>query len=107
MSDTQGRTQSRQTVWVLPRSLGHWRSKHLEWTQETLARKASRTPTALAKSIRVSPSAVAMIESGRRQPSREVAEVLAEAMGLEIADFAVDLEQHPELAALVFPARTA
>jgi transcriptional regulator with XRE-family HTH domain len=74
---------------VLPLALSHWRKDHLLWSQETLARKASATPLARSNGISVSPSTVAMIESGKRQPSRLVAEVLAEAMSLPVGAFAV------------------
>lgn len=81
--------QIRGTVRVLPLALSHWRKDHLKWSQETLARKATNTQRARANSVTVSPSAVAMIESGRRQPSRLVADVLAEAMDLPVGAFAV------------------
>jgi transcriptional regulator with XRE-family HTH domain len=66
----------------------HWRTDHLSYSQETLARRANKTPTALSTGTRISPSTIAMIESGRRQPSRLVADILAEAMGIPVGAFA-------------------
>lgn len=62
---------------------------HLGWSQEILAARATNTPTAKANGIRVSPSMVAMMELGKRQPTEPVAECVAEAMGVPVGAFAI------------------
>lgn len=81
--------QKRNQVWVLPLAVSHWRKEHKQWSQETLARKASQTDKAKATGTKVSPSTIAMIETGRRQPSRLVVDILGEAFGIPVGAFAI------------------
>ena len=85
--------QQRGTVRVLPEALKAWRTKHLHWTQKLAATMAARTPTARESGTRISPSTIAMLETGERQPSLLVAECIAEAYDLPVEAFAIRLIQ--------------
>lgn len=74
---------SRQEVTLLPKAVSEWR-KLRDWSQEGLAKYATATATLRGKDIKVSPSAIAMIETGKRQPSLAVAEAIAEALGVPV-----------------------
>lgn len=78
----------RGRVRVLPLAIRHWRTDHLGWSQEILAARASQTAAAFEHDIRVSPSMIAMMELGKRQPTEPVAACLAEALGVPVGAFA-------------------
>jgi transcriptional regulator with XRE-family HTH domain len=84
--------QQRRTVRVLPLAVKHWRTIHLGWTQKQLASLATETAMAKAAGVTISPSTIAMIETGERQPSLVVAEAIAEAMGIQLGAFGERLD---------------
>lgn len=90
MTTAAVRRQQRGEVQALPKAVAHWRKVHKGWSQETLARMASKTAAAqsVTPPVKVSPSTIAMIELGKRQPSRLVADAIAEAMGIDVEAFA-------------------
>lgn len=88
VSDTGVIRQQRGTVRALKLAVKHWRTDHLHWSQKELAHRATNTKTAIAAGVRISPSTIAMIETGERQPSLVVAHALAEAFGIPVGAFA-------------------
>lgn len=82
MSDVEIR-QQRGTFEARPKAFAAWRTEHLHWSQKTAALMASRTRTAKTAGITISPSTIAMIETGDRQPSLLVVEAIAEAYGVD------------------------
>lgn len=74
---------SRERVTALPLAFKAWREER-RWSQKeaaAVATKVARDHTG-SQEARVSPSTIAMIETGERQPSVEVLEWLAEAYGV-------------------------
>jgi DNA-binding XRE family transcriptional regulator len=66
------------------------------WSQEGLAAHATTAARLKGKTVRVSPSAIAMIETGKRQPSLVVAEAIAAGLGVPVE--ALGLIHKPEAA---------
>lgn len=68
---------------LLPKAVSEWR-KLRGWSQEGLAAHATTAARLKGKQVRVSPSAIAMIETGKRQPSLLVAEAIAAGLGVPV-----------------------
>lgn len=62
---------------------------------KTLRRMSGLSQVALAEKANVSESLVALIETGRRQPSEENAKALATAMDVPVEAFATITEDEP------------
>lgn len=92
VSNTEVRqVRVRGTVKVLPLAARHWRIDHLRLSQRSAAKRATDTETARrhVPPVTVSESMIAMIETGCRQPSRLVADCLAEAYGIPVGAIAL------------------
>ncbi|MHB8670477.1 MAG: helix-turn-helix domain-containing protein [Acidimicrobiales bacterium] len=79
---------------TLPGALRMARRDLRGWTQKELAARASEVGRRHTSDIgtNVSAALIAMVETGERQFSIEVAEWVAEALGVEVAAFAVSSE---------------
>lgn len=95
---TTTRPQRRGLVQVLPLAMKHWRVDHLGWSQRTAASRASRSAYARANGVKVSESAIAMIEAGLRQPSWDVSHAIADAYSIPVGAFAVVVDEPEEAA---------
>lgn len=72
---------------VLPAALKAWR-KERGWSQKDLAFNATEQ---LADGESISPTLIALIETGERQPSLRNAEAIAAAFGIDVEALAVVL----------------
>lgn len=72
-------------VSVLPQALKAWR-KERGWSQKDLAFHATEK---LPDGDSISPTLIALVETGERQPSLRNAEAIAAAFGIDVAALAV------------------